>query len=279
MRIKAFIQYQFFQYILRWRWLLPVPVGLLLGHWANNVILVLNPDLSIFARPEGNALEAFIWAFGKPEIVYFVATALFIYLVSDLLPEKTFGQWALLRLQSRSAWWFSKVFLVFLSTIAYGVLLFASFFLPVFPQYPFSLNWSPVGLNNFGIAIGYSLKNNGPVQGALWIGALLLLGWFAIGLLILTINQLTQRSWAGFLAAALIVITAELGAISGGPIGGEGWQSYFLIQNHLEYTPLWAPVRMIPEWTSVIFWCVWILVCSIIGFISSKRRDIIVSNH
>jgi hypothetical protein len=279
MRIKAFIQYQFFQYILRWRWLLPIPVGLLLGYWANNIILVLNPNLNIFARPEGNALEAFIWAFGKPEIVYFVATALFIYLVSDFLPEKTFGQWALLRLQSRAAWWFSKVFLVFLSTIAYSALLFTSFFSIVFPQYPFSANWSPVGLNNFGIAIGYSLKNNGPVQGVLWIGTLLLLGWFAIGLLILTINQLTQRSWAGFLVAALIVITAELGALSGGPIGGEDWQSYFLIQNHLEYTPLWAPVRMVPESASILFWCVWILVCSIIGFISSKRRDIIVSNH
>jgi hypothetical protein len=223
----------------------------------------------------GNALEAFIWAFGKPEIVYFVATSLFIYLVSDFLPANAYEQSIILRLGSRSRWWIAKVCLVFLSTWLYAVLLFGSFFLVVLQQYPFSTEWSPAGLNNFGMGLGYALKNGEPVQGSLLIAAFLLLGWFAIGLLVLTVNQLTHRSWAGFLCGALIIVTAELGSISGGSIGGEGWLSYLLIQNHLEYTPLWAPVRTIPESASWIFWGMWIALCCLTGWVSSKRIDIL----
>ncbi len=278
MQFKTFLQYQCSLYWRRWRWLVPVPVGLLLGYWACQVVRVLNQQPPS-GEIGGNALEAFIWAFGKPEIVYFVATALFIYLVSDFLPANAYEQSIILRLGSRSRWWGAKVCLVFLSTWLYAVILFGSFFLVVLQQYPFSAEWSPAGLNNFGMGLGYSLKNGGPVQGALTIGALLLIGWFALGLLVLTVNQLAQRSWAGFLCGALIIVTAELGSISGGPIGGEGWLSYLLIQNHLEYTPLWAPVRIIPESASWIFWIVWILVCCLVGWISSKRIDFLTAGQ
>jgi hypothetical protein len=261
---------------------------LLLGYWACLVVKVLNPQSMTgglagtdapLATLSGNALEAFIWAFGKPEIVYFVATALFVYLVSDFLPASAYEQWILMRLGSRSKWWAAKVCLVFLSTWLYGLLLFGSFFLAVLPQYPFASEWSPSGINNFGMGLGYSLKNGGPVQGALMTGSFLLLGWFAIGLLILTVNQLTRRSWAGFLCGALIIVTADLGSISGGPIGGQGWLSYILIQNHLEYTPLWAPVRSIPESATWIFWTVWILLCCVIGWVSSKQSDLFAIEH
>lgn len=288
MQFKTFLQYQCSFYWRRWRWLIPIPIGLLLGYWACQVIKVLNPQtlasgLTGTEAPvtglSGNALEAFIWAFGKPEIVYFVATALFIYLVSDFLPATAYEQWVLIRLGSRSKWWAAKVCLVFLSTWLYVALLLGSFFVMVLPQYPFSSEWSPSGLNNFGMGLGYALKNGGPVQGALLIGAFLSLGWFSIGLLISTINQLTRRSWAGFLSGALIVAIAEMGSISGGGIGGEGWLAYLLIQNHLEYTPLWAPTRVIPESASWIFWIVWILLCCIVGWLSSKRTDILAMEH
>ncbi|HEX7557437.1 MAG TPA: hypothetical protein VF338_12485, partial [Leptolinea sp.] len=221
MPFNTFLQYQCSFYWRRWRWLIPIPIGMLLGYWACQVIKVLNPQalangLTGTEAPvtglTGNALEAFIWAFGKPEIVYFVATALFVYLVSDFLPATAYEQWILIRLGSRSKWWFAKVCLIFLSTGLYALLLFGSFFLVVLQKYPFSTEWSPSGLNNFGMGLGYSLKNGGPVQGVLQIGAFLIVGWFAIGLLISTVNQLTRRSWVGFLCGALIVAIAELGS-------------------------------------------------------------------
>jgi hypothetical protein len=283
MQFIFFLQYQCSFYWRRWRWLTPIPIGLLLGYWACQVIKVLTPisfsgevvgvETSV-SGVTGNALEAFIWAFGKPEIVYFVATALFVYLVSDFLPASAYEQWILLRLRSRSKWWFAKISLVFLSTCLYAVLLFGSFFLIVLPQFPFSSEWSPAGLNNFGMGLGYAIKNGGPVQGALSTAILLLLGWFAIGLLISTINQITRLSWPGGLCGALIVVIAELGSISGGPIGGQGWLSYLLIQNHLEYTPLWTPTRIIPESASWFFWTIWIFLFIIVGWFSSKRIDI-----
>lgn len=272
MQFMTFLRYQCSLYWRRWRWIIPIPVGLLLGYWACQVVRVLSQQPPT-AEISGNALEAFIWAFGKPEIVYFVATVLFIYLVSDFLPANAYEQSIILRLGSRSRWWNAKVCLVFLSTGMYALLLFGSFFLAVLPQFPISSAWSPAGLNNFGMGLGYSLKNGGPVQATLSISALFLIGWFALGLLVLTVNQLTRRSWTGFFSGALIVVTAKLGSISGGPIGGEGWLSYLLIQNHLEYTPLWSPVRLIPASSSWIFWTLWIVVCCLAGWVSSKNND------
>jgi hypothetical protein len=280
MRFFPFLNYQISRYLKRWRWLLPIPAGLLLGYWASAVIRVLSAasgaDQSVL---NGNALEAFLWAFGKPEIVYFVVSALFLYLVSDFLPGPAFEQNLLVRLGSRGQRWFAKVSLLFLSTWLYALLLFGSFFLVVLPSYPFSAEWSPAGLNNFGMGLGYVLKNGSPVQGALSIAAFLLVGWFAIGLLVLTVNQLTGRSWAGFLCGAMILVTADLGPVLGGPIGGQGWQSFFMIQNHLEYTPLWAPTRIIPEAASWIFWAVWIVLCGLIAWFTSKRADILAMEH
>jgi hypothetical protein len=284
MRYKSFLQYQCTCYLLRWRWLIPIPIGLLLGYWASQVIKVLNPGSLEGNLPgtglsgvvlQGNAFEAFLWAFGKPEIVYFIGSAIYIYLISDYLPAPGYEQWLLIRLGSRSRVWLAKVCLVFLSTWVYAALLFGSFFSIVLTRYPFSRDWSPAGLNNFGLGLGYATKNGGPVTGALLTGAFLILGWFAIGLLILTVNQITHKSWTGFLSGALIIVLADLGSVTGGPIGGEGWLSYLLIQNHLEYTPLWAPVRMIPESASWIFWTVWIFLCCVIGWVSSKQGDLL----
>ncbi len=277
-QMKTFLQSQCAFYWRRLRWLLPIPVGLLLGYWAGKVLEVLNWQAQLYGETTaesigGNALEAFIWAFGKPEIIYFVATALLIYLVSDFLPAGAYEQSILLRLGSRMQWWTAKVCLVVLSVLLYAALLFGSFFLAVLPKYPFSAEWSGAGLNNFGIGLGYSLKNGTPLQGALWIAIFLLLGWFALGLLMLTINQLTRRGWPGFICAALIVVSANLGSLGGGAVGGQGWERYFLIQNHLEYTPLWAPTRVIPEAVSLLFWLVWIVLCLVIGWRSAKRAD------
>lgn len=265
-------------YFQRWRWLIPVLLGGLLGYWACYVIRALNAQ-PLMGIPSGNALEGFIWAFGKPEIVYFVLTTAFVYLVSDFLPASSFEQSMLIRLGSRRTWWFTRVILVILSTLLYAGLLFGGFFLVVLPQFPLSSEWSPAGLNNFGMGLGYSLKNGSPVQGAVSIAEFLVIGWLAIGLFILVTNLITRRTWIGFLGGALIIILSEMGSIFGGPIGGQGWISYLLIQNHLEYTPLWAPVRVIPVAASWIFWITWIGVCCAAGWISSRHSDFWALEH
>ncbi|MGV8025473.1 MAG: hypothetical protein AB2L18_02820 [Anaerolineaceae bacterium] len=277
MKLQTFLKYQFIHYFLRWRWILPIPVGLSLGYWAQKVIQVLTPVHS--AGLQGNALEAFIWAFGKPEIIYFVISILFIFLISDLTPEDAYGQQILLRLGSRKTWWLGKVIFVFLSTLVYSFLLVLSFFLPVLEKYPFSKDWSAASLNSFGINLGYSIKNGNPVQAFWSILAFLIIGWFAIGLLIQIINLLFQRRWIGFLSGIVIIICSKLGAIDGGPIGGDGIASFFLLQNHLEFTPLWAPMRIIPEIYSWVFWLLWVFICLITGFLICKKIDFFTVNR
>ena len=154
-----------------------------------------------------------------------------------------------------------KISFIFLGTIGYAFLLLASFFLPVLIRFPLSNEWSPASQVNGGINLGYALLNGTPVQ-AFWnIFIFLLVGWFAIGLFIFVVNLLTQRAWPGYLGGVMLIVCSKLGMIEGGPIGGSGIDSFFLLQNHLEFTPLWAPVRVIPQVYSWIFWSVWILLC------------------
>ncbi len=271
MKIQAYLKYQFHLYMLRWRWLLPFPVGLVLGYWGGKV---LQASILWDSSAQANALEAFVWAFGKPEIVYYVISILYIYLVSGLGLNRFSEQQVLLQLGSRSKWWLGKVGFIFMGTIGYAALLLISFFIPVIARYPLSNAWSPASQVNGGINLGYATLNGTPVQ-AFWnIFIFLLVGWFAIGLFMLVINLLTQRAWPGYLGGVLLIICSKLGMIEGGPIGGEGIQSFFMLQNHLEFTPLWAPVRMIPQVYSWIFWSVWILLCLAASWFICKRQNL-----
>ena len=271
MKMHVFLKYQFKHFILRWRWLLPLPVGLCLGYWGQKVI---QSSIAIYAPAlQGNALEAFIWAFGKPEIVYFVISILWLFLISDLTPEDSYGQQILLRLGSRSTWWTGKVLFVLLSTFVYALLLIGSFFIPVLSHYPISSRWSVASLGSSGINLGYSTINGSPLQ-AFWnILLFLVIGWFAMGLLVQIINLIFKQRWVGFLSGIILIICSKLGALDGGPIGGDGITSFFLLQNHLEFTPLWAPERIIPEIYSWIFWTVWVILCLVTGFIISRRTN------
>lgn len=272
MSLQALFRYQFFEQLRRIRWFTPLPVGMLLGYWAAHVIQAL--QITSGLNSPGNGFEAFLWAFGKPEIVYFVATCLYIYLIGGLTPEKQIEQQIILRLPSRQVWWMSKVIWLLFSTVIYALLLFGAFFLVVALSLPFSSDWSAVGEVNAGIPLGYILKNGNPLDGVVNISAFLLVGWFAMGLLVMTANQITHNKWIGFLMGAGIILVAYSGSIIGGPIGGSGWESFFLIQNHLEYTPVWSPARVIPVEVSWVFWGVWIALCLLIGFVSIRKHDI-----
>ena len=271
MKTRAYLKYQFHLYMLRWRWLSPIAVGLVLGYWAGKTLLAFNP---LGSKMQFNALEGFIWAFGKPEIVYFVISVLFVYLVSDSgLNRYSEGQ-VLMQLKSRGKWWLGKIAFLFLETVSYTTLLLVSFFLPLLIQYPISNEWSPAATLQGGINLGYATLDGTPVQ-AFWnILLFLMVGWFAIGLLILCIQLLFKRTWAAFLGGALLILYSKLGWIGGSrQIGGSGIESIFLLQNHLEYTPLWAPVRMIPQAYSWIFWSAWILICLGATWIICKQHN------
>ncbi|BBB49608.1 hypothetical protein [Pelolinea submarina] len=271
MKIRAYLKYQFHLYMLRWRWLLPIPVGLVLGYWAAKLLQAYLPWDS---NAQANALEAFVWAFGKPEIVYYVISILYIYLISGLGLKRFSEQEVLLQLGSRSQWWLGKIIFIFMGTVGYTVLLMAGFFLPVLTQFPLSKEWSPAGQLNGGISLGYATLNGSPTQAFWSILLLLFVGWFAIGLLILIVDLLSQRAWPGYLGGIILIVCSNLGMIEGGPIGGEGISSFFMLQNHLEFTPLWAPTRVIPQVYSWIFWSVWILLCLVTSRIIYKRQNL-----
>ena len=270
MKTIAYLKYQFHLYNLRWRWLLPVAAGLVLGYWAGKVLEATLP----WGSPDpANALEAFIWAFGKPEIVYYVISMLWIYLIAEAGLRRRAEEPLLLQLRSRRTWWLGKVGFVLLSTLLYAFLLIGSFSIPVLARYPLSNEWSLVGQASGGMYLGYTSIDSTPLQACRNILSFLLIGWFAIGLFMLVINLLFKRAWAGFLAGSLLLVCSKLGSITAGPLGGEGLESFFLLQNHLEFTPLWAPVRMIEPIYSWIFWSVWILLCLMASWTICKHQN------
>jgi len=271
MKIRAYLNYQFHLYMLRWRWLLPIPVGLVLGYWAGKV---LEASLPWGSPDPANALEAFVWAFGKPEIVYYVISTLWIYLIAETSFEHHAEAALLLQLGSRRSWWLGKIGFILLNTLLYTVILLAAFFIPVLARYPLSAEWSSASLDFGGMNLGYATINGTPVQ-AFWnILLFLLIGWFAIGLFMLVINLLFKRTWAGFLGGALLLVCSKLGSITAGPLGGEGISSFFMLQNHLEFTPLWAPVRVIPQVYSWIFWAGWIILCLAASWVICKHQNL-----
>ncbi|NPV41831.1 MAG: hypothetical protein HPY72_10900 [Anaerolineae bacterium] len=273
MNLLALLKYQARRYLLRKRWLLAIPLGLLTGYWASFIIIK-----SPFAGAS-NALEAYIWAFGKPEIVYFLFSLLWIYLVSDVSLGDSYDSFVLLRMGSRSDWWLGKVLFILEASLAYILLICASFALPLLGKYPFSNQWSAAALADFGISLGYSINNGTPLEACLHTLLLLLTGWFAIGLGILVIELLSHRNWPGFLVGVVLIVCSKLGSVSGGPIGGSGIESFFLMQNHLEFTPLWAPMRVIPESYSWLFWFIWIAICLAVSRVINNRRNFYTVHH
>jgi hypothetical protein len=273
MKLLAFLKYQTRRYLLRWRWLFAIALGLLTGYWASFIII-----RSPFAGTS-NALEAYIWAFGKPEIVYFLFSLLWIYLVSDVALEDSFDSCALLRMGSRTDWWLGKVLFTLEAALVYMLLLCASFALPLMGKYPFSSQWSDAARADFGISLGYSINNGTPLDACLHTLLLLLTGWFAIGLCIMVIELLSRKKWPGFLAGVVLIVCSKLGSLRGNAIGGSGIESYFLLQNHLEFTPLWAPMRLISESYSWLFWFIWIAICLAASRVIYNHRNFYTVHH
>ncbi len=90
MRFLAFLRLQFQMLVVRWRWLLPLPVMAFLGYLMINTLKV-NLLPAFLAQPGQepvvNAWDALFIAFGNAYYMIFVIANLFLILVCDSLPS------------------------------------------------------------------------------------------------------------------------------------------------------------------------------------------------
>lgn len=271
MPFLSFVGYQLRWQLLRKRWLLPIPLVMFLAYRGINYLT----QSSIYT-PEMvgvNAWDLLLLTFGNRLNVYFVFGLLFLYLVSDLLPETNLGQLVLFRLKSRTAWWLGKTLTLLILTLVLvlgsaGLLTgFASLALPWEAGYSQQATLRPESVN---LPMGYYTTEPlaPPFVFLSQELALLVLGLFAFGLLMLVVNQLTGRYYYGLLAGGVVLFGSLVSTYLSGPPPWVKW----LPGTHLTYLAM-LPVRRIPLWHSFVYWVVWILVFWLVGLFISRRQD------
>lgn len=264
--------YQIRSQILRNRWLLPIVLGLLIG-LRNATILQGDPDLRIIKS--ANVWDVIFSTLGSTYFVHLVILTTFLYLIGDLLPEKSYGQLILFRLKSRRQWWLSKILTLLTLTVVYMFLFIVPIILVGGLTHGWSLDYSEqTFFNRFMSGVPANLFATGEAYISppdLFAQTLLLifLALLTSGLFTMVITLFTSRSLFGLIGGFTFVFISLIGNSLSGP---PSWVK-FLPSHHVAYLG-GLPVRLIPVPTSVLYWMIWICLLVSLGLIRSVRQNI-----
>lgn len=270
----TFTRYQIQSQIQRNRWLFPIVLGLLIG-LRNATILKGDPALHIM-KP-ANVWDVIFSTLGSTYFVHLVILTTFLYLIGDLLPEKSYGQLSLFRLKSRRQWWLSKILTLLTLAVVYMFLFVAPVVLVGGLTHGWSLDYSEqTFFNRFMSGVPANLFAAGTEEAYitpldLFAQTLLLifLALFTCGLFATVITLFTSRSLFGLIGGFTFVFVSLIGNSLSGP---PSWVK-FLPSHHVAYLGS-LPVRTIPVPTSVLYWMIWICLLISLGFFRSLKQNI-----
>ena len=270
MNFMTFLKYQIRFYLLRWRWLLSLPV---IGFIAYRSINAVNALSAMTGHPV-NAWDATFHAFGSADVVYMVLAVIFLALAGDVLPEPAYGQVMMMRLGSRRLWWIGKVFTLAAATLGYLFINLLTFFLLVNTALPGAKDWSEYSRYDF-IAVGLykDVLLITPFKTFVYLLVLLALGLFCLGLISMIVTLAARRNEVGFLAGAGVLLSGYIGTHFAGSV--TAWWMNLLITHHFELTPGVFPIRNVPIYLSVLYWVIAILGLGFIGLALSRKYDFI----
>lgn len=270
----TFTRYQIQSQIQRNRWLFPIVLGLLIG-LRNATILQGDPALHIM-KP-ANVWDVIFSTLGSTYFVHLVILTTFLYLIGDLLPEKSYGQLSLFRLKSRRQWWLSKILTLLTLAVVYMFLFVAPVVLVGGLTHGWSLDYSEqTFFNRFMSGVPANLFAAGTEEAYitpldLFAQTLLLifLALFTSGLFATVITLFTSRSLFGLIGGFSFVFVSLIGNSLSGP---PSWVK-FLPSHHVAYLGS-LPVRTIPVPISVLYWMIWICLLISLGFFRSLKQNI-----
>ena len=270
MRFLSFLKYQLRWQLLRNHWLLPIPLLLFLAYRSFNYLTMTGMGLPTQST---NAWDLLFLVFGNRFNVYFALGLLYLYLVCDLLPEPNLSQLVLLRLRSRKAWWAGKVTTLLLLTLVYvlgsaAVLAaLAGLVLPWQAGYSQQAQYMPETIN---LPMEFFRRFQPPAPPIFLAQelALLALGLFAFGLVMMVVNQLTGRYYFGLLAGCVALFGGMVSIMLSGPPPWTVWLPGY----HLTYLGM-LPNRMFPLEYSFLYWSGWIATFGLVGLVISRRQD------
>jgi hypothetical protein len=270
MRFLSFVCYQLRRQIFRKRWFLPLPILLFLAYRGLNYLTM--PGLTSPLQST-NAWDLLFLTFGNRYNIYFALGLLYLYLVCDLLPEPSLGQLVLLRLRSRNAWWAGKTLTLLLLTLLYvlgsAVVLagLAGLALPWQADYSQQAKSMPDSVN-LPMNFFQGVHPPSPLTFLSQELALLALGLFGFGLVMLVVNQFTKRYYFGLLAGCVVLLSSLVSIQLSGPPSWAAWLPGY----HLTYLAT-LPVRTTPLEYSFLYWAIWIVVFWLVGFMISRTQD------
>jgi hypothetical protein len=272
-----YLSYQLRWFMLRKRWLLPLPILAFIAYRSTNSVMALSQ--APFGPNQPNAWDLLFTALGNYTNIYLAIGLLYLYLVCDLLPEPVLGQMMLLRLGSRRLWWLSKLVTLLMATLAYilgmAALLavIASLILPWQPGYSSAAQAMPETVN---LPTNYFRVIQAPPP---WVQLsqellLVILGLYFIGLVMMIVTQLTGKYYFGLLTGCLLLAGSLMSLYLSGP---PAWAAY-LMGPHLTFIGLY-PLRDIPVAYSLLYWLVGIGLAGVAGFAISHRQDYLASRE
>lgn len=270
MRFLSFLQYQFRWQLLRNRWLLPIPLLLFLAYRGVNYLTETGMGLPTQST---NVWDLLFLTIGNRFNVYFALGLLYLYLTCDLLPEPNLGQLVLLRLRSRKTWWAGKVTTLLLLTVVYvlgsAVILagLAGLVLPWQTGYSQQARFMPETVN---LPMEFFRRFQPPAPPVVFAQelALLALGLFTFGLVMMVVNQLTGRYYIGLLAGCVALFASMVSTYLGGPPPWATWLPGY----HLTYLGM-LPNRIFPLLYSFLYWVAWISIVGLAGLVISRKQD------
>jgi len=271
MRFLHFLTFQLRLYLVRKRWLLPLPLIAFIAYRSAHAVLALSQGSFGPARP--NAWDLLFIALGNYTNIYLAIGLLYIFLVCDLLPEPSLGQMLLFRLGSRRQWWWGKTLTLLLATLVYllGITsllaLFATVILPWEPGYSSAAQMLPETVN-LPMDFFRKVQPGPPLLHITQELTLLALGLFFIGLVMMVITQLSGRYFVGLLTGCLLLAGSMMSLFLNGP---PSWWVY-TPGAHLTYIGLY-PLRMVPLSYSFLYWSVGIAIAFVTGWIISRRQN------
>jgi hypothetical protein len=276
MPLRRFLQFQLEQHLFRFRWLLPVLVMLFTTYVTFSGVLLqqLNHGLPV------NVWDGLFTIFGNGNLLFFVLNVVFLYLISDLLPEKELGQLVVLRLGSRRRWWLGKMLALAFLTLCYagitvGIVAGVAFF-----ALSLSNAWSDAALKlplEFYIHPDI-VRSFPPWWAFIQVWELFILGWMSLGIWEMVIAQWKQNATWGFIGAmfinlgGLIAMRADLSA----PLIYLAPHAHFLLNYHAFEESLGG---YLPLWFSWCYWFLWIGVGGFVGLKLSANQDFYRGEH
>jgi hypothetical protein len=282
MRFFTYLRLQLHMLIVRWRWLLPLPVMAFIGYLLTNVLKVnLLPDFltQLGQEPKVNAWDALFIAFGNAYYMTFVIANLFLILVCDSLPESGFGQLALFRLGSRKTWWATKSLAMLLAAFLYTLFCMLTVLGVASIGLPFSLNWSPwtAGYPANALLPFFVPKQMSPLSAAALLFGLDVLGFWALGTLTQIVTLLTRRYLYGYLAALLVLLGSF--SISGSLVNVPAVLELLPAVRNLILTFYPFPFREISLGWSFLYWAIVLGLLLTTGAIISRHQNYMAQRH